>query len=146
MLRLLAAALVLLSCHTMAEPLKAQRGLGQAPPPVAAGAGLEEVGRSIYRASFEGISTPEMARDFIERYRDQDPEGLTAKALRRGYERGIAESKACITFSRKTIDAEKEIGRTVGYVDKAALYQAGRNMLICRNNLERYQAEVAKSR
>lgn len=48
----------------------------------------------------------------------------------------IAEAQRCIDFSQRSIDAEKEIGETVGYVNKVALYQAGRNLLICRKELE----------
>lgn len=57
--------------------------------------------------------------------------------------RQIDEAQKCIDFSQRTIDAENEIGATVGYVNKVSLYEAGRNLVICRHNLERHRAELA---
>lgn len=61
-------------------------------------------------------------------------------------QREISEARRCVDFSQKTIDAEHEIGETVGYVNKVSLYEAGRNLVICRKNLERYTAELANYR
>lgn len=94
-----------------------------------------------YRSQFHYISSPDAARDFIAKYQGNDPDGLIPSAMQRGYEVGIKRNEECIAAAQRSIAQENEIGRTVGVVNKVALYQAGQMLIGCRGSLARYKAE-----
>lgn len=94
-----------------------------------------------YRSQFHYISSPSNARDFMSKYEGNDPDNLIPSAMKRGYDVGIQRSEECIEQAQRSIANENEIGRTVGVINKAALYQAGQLLLGCRRSLARYKAD-----
>lgn len=53
----------------------------------------------------------------------------------------IDSAQRCIEISQRAIDSEKEVGETVGFVNKATLYEAGKQLIACRKALEEAKAE-----
>lgn len=99
---------------------------------------------SHYRRDYDQISSPETAREFIKTYANEDPANLVPGALKKGYAAGIKEQERCIAFANDMIANQKEIGATVGYVDKSAIYQAGQMLVSCRRRLASYKSTAPK--
>jgi hypothetical protein len=99
----------------------------------------------LYRAAYDTMRSPDDARSFVDRYSGTyDPDQLVAGAMKKGYQAGIAEAKRCIEYSNRQIANQKEVGNTVGYVDKNATYLAGANLVRCRRQLDEYQAKAPR--
>lgn len=98
-----------------------------------------------YLAAYERISSPEDAERFVARYSGKnDPDKLSRSAMKKGYAAGIKGAQECIDRANRMVRMQKEVGETVGVIDRSAMYQAGVALVQCKNRLARYKSDAAK--
>ena len=97
-----------------------------------------------YQRRFDSIGSPEEAKAFLSVYEGvYDPDDLAKSAMKRGYDAGISQAQSCIERANAELARQREIGRTVGLVNRSAQYQAGSALVNCRSRLQKYRAESA---
>lgn len=111
-----------------------------------AATGIKEARRKLV-AALEGLKE-RTALDQAERER-KDKAEKAAKAAEASVDGILAracQSKDWISWNQTVIDNQKEIGKTSGYVDKKALYEAGAQIVGAKASLKQYAEEYrAKS-